>query len=378
MEPRAIIESPVVAAMLTCLVCMCSCAKKEPFEKPPIPVKVQAVEASLPETALRYSASLVPREQVDLAFKVGGYVQDILKLPGADGVVRDVQKGDKISKGTVLAALRESDYQVRLNQARSALEESRASLAQAVREFERAERLLQADVMAKNDYDRAKEKLDLAKARVSGAESQVEEAKIQLQDAVIKSPLDCLVVSRLLERGSLVGPGTKAFVLADLSSVKAVFGVPDYVLKLVKPGDNLTTTVEALHNREFGGVVTAISPSADPRSRVFEVEITIANDDLQLRDGMIAAVSLSGKRAEATVPVVPLQSVVRPPGDPQGFMVYVLEETDARPIARGRKVKIGSVHGNKVVVTEGLAVGERIITRGATVVYDNAIVTIIP
>jgi RND family efflux transporter MFP subunit len=377
MERRAVIHPSGVVLIMACLMGLSACGDKEPFEKPPVPVKVQPVEASLPETALKFSATLVPREQVDLAFKVGGYVHEILKLTGTDGVVRDVQKGDKIGKGTVLATLRESDYQVRLNQAKSALEEARASLAQAVREFERAERLLQADVMAKNDYDRAKEKLDLAKARLSGAESQVEEAKIQLQDTVIRSPLDCLVVSRLVERGSLVGPGAKGFVLADLSSVKAVFGVPDYVLKLVKRGDNLTTVVEALHNREFSGVVTAISPSADPRSRVFEVEITIANEDLQLRDGMIATVSLSGKRAEAIVPVVPLQSVVRPPGDSEGFMVYVLEETDGRKVARGRKVKIGSVHGNKVVITEGVEVGERVITRGATIVYDNAVVTII-
>lgn len=375
---RFVFRYAVTIGLIAAFWAVAGCSKKESFEKPPIPVKVQTVADALPEGGLKYSATLVPREQVDLAFKVGGYVEDILKLPGPDGTFRDVQKGDRVEKSTILARIRETDYQARLNQANSSLEEARASLAQAILEFERYEKLFQADALSKNEYDKFKQKLDVTRARVAGAESQVEQAKINLQDTVLRSPLDALMVNRLVERGTLVAPGTRAFVLQNLSSVKAVFGVPDYVLKKVKPGDSLAVTVEALQNKEFRGTITSVSPSADPRSRVFAVEITVSNPDLELKDGMIATVKLVGTGRDEVLPVIPVHAVVRPPSDPQGYMVFVLEKRDSAYIARGRQVTIGKVFGNKVVIAHGLTTGEQIITTGATTVSDGSLVKVIP
>jgi RND family efflux transporter MFP subunit len=358
-----------IPVSLTCALMLLfafGCGQKPPFEKPPIPIKVEAVQSAIPETGLRYSASLVPREQVEIAFKVGGYVQDILQLEGTDMALRDVQKGDQVTRGQVLAGLRDTDYHAKLNHAKSALEEARASLNQAMREFERADRLFQEGALAKSEHDKAREKLEVTRARVSGGESQVQEAEIQLQDTLIKAPLDAVVVARFVERGTLVAPGTKAF------------GVPDYLLTLVKPGDVITLNVEALQNREFRGIVTAVSPSADPRSRVFEVEVTIANPDGNLKDGMIATVQLSSGVLSEAGPVVPLNAVVRPPGDSQGYMVYVVESREGKQVAHGRRVEIGKVFGNKVAIAKGLNLGEPIITKGATIVFDGAVVTIIP
>jgi RND family efflux transporter MFP subunit len=231
--------------------------------------------------------------------------------------------------------------------------------------------------MAKNDFDKAKEKLDSIKARVSGAESQVEEAQIQLQDTSLRSPMDGVVVARYLERGSLVAPGTRAFTLADLTSVKAVFGVPDYLLKEIKQGASLPIVVEALNNLTAQGIVTAISPSADQRSRVFEVELTIPNPGIQLKDGMIATVRLTSATSESKVPLAPINSVARLPGVAGGHMVYVVETVGGKKFARGRAVKIGTIYENKVAVLEGLAVGELIITLGATIVHDGSEVKVI-
>jgi RND family efflux transporter MFP subunit len=157
-----------------------------------------------------------------------------------------------------------------------------------------------------------------------------------------------------------------------------VFGVPDYILKEIKPGDSLGITVEALRNEEFPGTVTAVSPSADPKGRVFEVEITVPNPGMVLKDGMIAAVRVASIVKEAHGAVAPLHAVVRPPGDSQGFMVFLVREQDGKCYAQGRKVSIGKVFGNKVAITDGLVAGERIVTTGATLVHEGATVQIIP
>ena len=95
--------------------------------------------------------------------------------------------------------------------------------------------------------DGAKAQLDNAEAMLGGAKAMVAEANLALKDSVLTSPSPGVVIKRLVEVGSLVGPGTPAFVLADLSTLKAVFGAPDVLLSKLKLGMPLTLTTEALH-----------------------------------------------------------------------------------------------------------------------------------
>jgi multidrug efflux pump subunit AcrA (membrane-fusion protein) len=82
-------------------------AQHEPA-KPPVPVSVRTVERSTAAGGVRYSADIKPARQVDLAFRVSGYIQELLQVPGPDGRQRDVQEGDRVTKGTRLAQVRDS------------------------------------------------------------------------------------------------------------------------------------------------------------------------------------------------------------------------------------------------------------------------------
>jgi len=78
-------------------------SKSKPVERVLVPVKVAAVELNSAERGERYSATIIPRTEVELAFKVGGYVDALQQVRGIDGKMRDVQEGDRISVGAVLA-----------------------------------------------------------------------------------------------------------------------------------------------------------------------------------------------------------------------------------------------------------------------------------
>lgn len=364
-------------------------SKTKPPKSAPVPVRVQAVEGAGEASGLRYSANINPREQVELAFKVGGYVHEIVAVPGPDNVKRELRAGDHVTRGMVLARLDPQDHTARAKQARAAMEEAKASLVQAQKNFERSQALVVGGYLAKSEFDLSQERLGVARAKLDGARAQLEQANIQLADSQLKSPLDGVVASRSVEHGTLVSSGTKAFVLVDLSSVKAVFGVPDTMQGRIKPGAPLFVVVDALGGREFAGKVTAVSPSADPKSRVFDIELTIPNPDALLKDGMIATVRLEGVGGlDATAPQapdaalalasVPLQSVVRPPSDPNGYMVYVAVEEGGQTVARGRRVELGDVTGRNVLVRGGVKPGERVITNGATLINDGAAITIVP
>lgn len=382
---KLVIGAAALVAVLLLAATTFSKSKAQPAA--PVPVRVVAVEGAAGASGLRYSANITPREQVELAFKVGGYVREIVSIPGPDGVPRELRAGDRVTRGMVLARLDDQDHAARAHQARAAMEEARASVVQAQKDFERSQNLVQGGYLARSEFDRSQERHNVARAKLDGARAQYEQASIQLADSQLKSPLDGVVASRGVERGTLVAGGTKAFVLVDLSSVKAVFGVPDSQLVNVKPGAPLPVFVDALGGREFVGKVTAVSPSADPKSRVFDVEVTIPNPDSVLKDGMIATVHMEGEaqaavqavgQAAAEVASIPLQSVVRPPNDPKGYMVYVVLEKDGKSYAQARGITLGNVAGRSVAVLKGLRAGERVITAGASLVYDGALVTIVP
>src|SRR6476620_5852767 len=83
------------------------------IEKPPLPVKIAEVVLYTADSGARYSATIIPRTQGELAFKVDGYVDALQKVRGVDGKIRDLQEGDRIAAGAVLARVRQSDYEVK-------------------------------------------------------------------------------------------------------------------------------------------------------------------------------------------------------------------------------------------------------------------------
>ena len=100
------------------------CGHKEASKRLPVPVKITTVEEYKGSNEIRYSANIQPRQEVTLAFNLGGYVEKLFQVRDPDGHMRDVQEGDRVKRGTVLAQIRKSDYQAKLQQAQGAMAEA--------------------------------------------------------------------------------------------------------------------------------------------------------------------------------------------------------------------------------------------------------------
>jgi RND family efflux transporter MFP subunit len=410
-----------------------ACQSKK-AEKPAVPVKVAAVALNSVGNGSRYSATIIPRTEVELAFKVGGYVDALQQVRGIDGRMRDVQEGDRISTGAVMARVRQSDYQVKVRQAesqaneatsgidaskaqyqetlsgiassKSQLAEAEASYVRAKLDYDRAQNLFASQSMTKANYDAAKAQYDVTIAKVETARSQiqmiqakadsakanidvvqaksrgaqavVQETRIPLQDTALRSPLNGIVLQKSIEKGTLVAAGTKGFTVADTSSVKAVFGVADIVVPEMKLGRTLPIESETMPGKEFRGQITSVFPAADQKSRAFNVEVTIQNPEFLLRPNMIVSLKVETNQTASAQLVVSLDAVMKAKNNPNGYQVFVLEAQGERQIARLRDVKLGQSYGNTVAVTEGLKDGERVITTGTTMVNDGDQVKVIP
>jgi multidrug efflux system membrane fusion protein len=373
------------AATLACVALGCSHPEPAP-ERRPIPVKVRTVEKPPGAGLARFSGDLEPAVRVDMAFRVGGYVEAVGDATDAGGKHRAIDKGDFVKKGTVLARIRAADYEQKLATAKAAVNEAKAQAKLAEVELERSKRLFASNSITKAELDAQTARTETAQANVDGAVAQAGQASIALDDTVLRAPMDGVVLSRSIEVGTLVAPGQPAVSVADMRTVKAVFGVPQALVEKLQVGSPLQVFVGAEGEGDGKGgpekmldaKVTRIAPSADTNGRVFSVEASLPNDASALRPGSVVSVHVPEATLAAATIAVPLSAIVRSPDKPRGFSVFVLDGAGERAPAHLRDVKLGEVLGNSVTVTDGLALGQRVVTVGATLLRDGSEAVVIP
>src|SRR5439155_21865854 len=134
----------------------------------------------------------------------------------------------------------------------------------------------------KPNYDQFQAAVAATHAAMDDATAALRQTELLLGDADLKAPFSGYVLIRNIELGSLVSPSTSAFAIADIDRVKVTFGAPDYVLGRVHLGQELTIQTET-ESAPFKGQVTSISPAADPRSRIFAVEVTVRNRERHMK-----------------------------------------------------------------------------------------------
>jgi RND family efflux transporter MFP subunit len=385
----------VIAAFLTN---GCAGPEANADARSPKAVRLVAVESSTGADSTAYSAVIAPNSQVDLAFRVSGYVVDIHRTKGADGRTRAVEPGATVARGQTLARVRATDYQAVVDKARGARDESsagvtaaeagfaeaRAGLTQAESDFERISVLWQQESITKPAYDGSKARLDAARAKVDAASAavaaakqratataaQLQEAEIALGDTELHAPFDAILLERRIDVGTLVAPGTPAFTVADLRLAKARFNVPDTALHLFRAGQLLPLMVDAFASERFEGHVLSVAPAADPKARSFEVVVAIDNPTQKLRSGMIASIRVAGETAERQQLRIPIDALVHDPVREQ-YLVYALEQQDGRTVAKAIYIRPGPLVGNQVSVVEGLTPGQRIVGSGANLLRQG-------
>jgi RND family efflux transporter MFP subunit len=375
---RSVSGAIVLAAMAIFPACQ---EVKGQTEPPATPVRVQAVAPAPVPPSLRYSATIEADRIVNIAFQSSGYVDSIMQRRGADGRWRPLQPGDRIDAGAVLARVREADYRGRLDQASSSVREVEAAHAKARLDLDRARALFATASLTKPELDAATAAFDAREAQLAAARAQASIAATALQDTAIVAPFSGVVVTRQIEVGALVNPGLVAFVIARVTPVKAIVGVPDLHVGRLAPGRALQVRSEAAPDAAFAGVILAIAPSANDQNRLFNVEISLPNTDGALRPGMVASVEIPATSAESTAPSgasVPLAAVVRSGVGSSNYGVFVVEGEGVRRTAKAREVELGEVRGNSVVVTRGLRTGETIVVSGPGLLADGDRIRIIP
>ena len=366
----------------------------------PKAIRMVAVQLASDPAPTKYSAIIAPNAQVDLAFRVPGYVVQLHETKGADGRVRPLEPGDSITAGMVLARLRRPDYEAVADKARGArdeadagihvaeaqIAEAQAGLERAELDFERVSTLWEEESVTKPAYDGSKAARDIARAKLVAARSaltaareravsasgQLQEAEIALSDTELRAPFSGILLERHVDLGAFVVAGSSAFTLADLRLVKGLFNVPDSTLHNFRQGQALDLTVDAFPGDTFHGRVVSVAAAADARVRSFQIEVSVVNPGLKLRSGMIASVQVEETDGDRQVQI-PVDALIHDPIRDL-YLVYGAEQRSGRTYAKAIPVQPGPLSGSSVRIVRGLNPGQRIIVDGANLLRPGDLV----
>jgi len=391
---RLLISSVIIAAVAGC--------QKQPKEMGPVPVMVNVLTPEEIKVSTRFSGSVEPLQTTDLAFKLNGTVQTLYRPPGLN---RDVQVGDTLSKGTVIAELDEGDLrraktsaEARVAQLAARVATARDNLEIAKRNYERYEH--SAGAVSQEARDNADARRITASGELETAEHALADAKVQLDQAnddylnrQLIVPFDHATVSeKQIEVGERKAAHEVAFKLIDISTVYINFGVPDTMIgkpaldtaavQRVFLGQKLPITADAFEGRTLIGTVTKIAPEADPKTRTFLCQLTLTNEEvtpgqLLLRPGMIVTVRV-GAPLDHKVMLLPM-AAIHQGANPDDLIVYEQTAESGHDVVRAKKVALGGVYNNEVeVLPAGSDVheGSRIVVTTAERLTDGIAVRV--
>jgi RND family efflux transporter MFP subunit len=361
------------------------CTPQADVAPPPVAVRVEIIARATRGAESRYTGTIRPKAQSNLAFRVAGVVDSIAAVasPGAatgKGQVepRALQPGDRVVRGMLLAKLRGADYQQRVSETEAMGGETAVSYKKAEVDHERAKKLYAQGAIARADYEGTKARRDGLRGALNASAARTNQTRLLLRETALRSPIDGIVLERQVDAGAVVTAGTPAFVVADVSAVRVVFGVPDNVQSTLASGTSVAVSSDAMPNRVFSATVEKVGAEVDPKTRMFDIEATLDNGEGLFKVGMVTTVRLV-ERARAPEPplIIPLGAVVRRDSDRDGFTVYVANAAAGATTVHARGVHLGELLGNSVIVARGLAVGDRIVVQGSTLVSDGATVNIV-
>jgi RND family efflux transporter MFP subunit len=328
------------------------------------PVKVYGVERARITEQITYTGTLEAWNKINITPETGGKI-----------AVIHVQEGDRVAQGQLLAELETDTIGLQLKQAEAAVAVAAASHADALRNKERMDRLLQENAVSEQQHEKVQLAYDAAAAQLEQARAGLNLAKHALDVSIMRAPFAGVIASKNAEVGDVINPMMGGFgaggaggvlTLMDYARIKIAVAVSSEDIGRIHKGQAAVLRVPSLPGREFRGVVRVVNLTADPLSKKFGVEGVVDNPDALLRPGTFGNLVLEVQSHENAL-VVPQSAVL------ENSYVFV---TDGGKAVK-RTVALGIQNSTMIEVLEGLAEGDRVIVEGNYGLEDGAPVQIL-
>jgi len=277
--------------------------------------------------------------------------EEVMLMPEVAGKLIQInfKEGTNVSKGSLLAKISDVDLQAQLSKLNLQLKLAR----------ERETRL-KSMIEIKGV---SQEEFDSATNLVNTINADIEFIKAQIAKTEIRAPFDGQIGLRQVSEGSFVNSSTVIASIQQTKLLKIDFTVPEKYADIVVPGNIVKFTVDNI-NQTFTAKVDAIEPKIDEQTRNITIRAIYNNNGGKIYPGAFARIELSANKKQEAI-LIPTEAIIP---ELKGKKVFVNRSGKAIPV----KVKTGLRNDARIEITEGLVVGDTVITTGIMTLKPEA------
>jgi len=306
-------------------------AESKEDEELPVPVEVAEVTAGTISSYISATANLVAEDQVKVLSEAEGRIERL-----------DVEEGDRVKKGQVLAVLVQDEARIAKSKVELKAANTDAALERARNSFEQG--LISSEAFDKLIMD---QKL---------ARQEVAEAEWQLAKTVIRAPFTGRITERFITLGQHLHPGDELFTVADYDPLVARIYLPERDVIELEEGREVRITPAAETQLSFIGRIRQIAPVVDTATGTVKVTVEAVQPPSGVRPGAFVSIDIVRER-HATALLLPRESVIR---ELRTAHVFITEEDKAIKKA----VTLGIEEGDNVEVLTGVDEGDAVVIAG--------------
>ncbi|MFC1530493.1 efflux RND transporter periplasmic adaptor subunit [Gemmatimonadota bacterium] len=300
-------------------------------------------------STVRVTGSVEALYDVTVSCEEGGVVEAFL-----------VRKGSRVTRGQPIARI-DSDMLA------AQLDEARAGARLAQEQWERQKRLWEdQEIGTELAYIQARETAAMRAATVRTMETRLEKK-------TIRSPVDGTFEDYWYEQGEFAVPGSPFARIVSIDEVKVVGGVAERFAGDIVEGTPVEIAIDNCPDASCTTDISYVGDTVNPDSRTFAVEVILPNPDRIMKPGMIANMLILTERIEDAI-IVPQEAVVR---SEDGYQVFVVVTEEGRDVSRVRDVILGPAGDDRIVIAEGLAPGDRVVTIGQLKLGNGDLVSVV-
>ena len=309
---------------------------------------------------IRFSGTLQPIWQADVAAKVDGRIERVL-----------VQEGQAVAAGDDLVVLEQRDMSAAYLAAEGVYVDAQTNLEKTSLDLERYEKLLLDGAVSQESVDNLRFARANAEAKLDAAKGALDAAQSKLGGTTVSTPRAGIIQKRYYQEGYYAKVGTALFNIADISTLLAKIDVPEGYIASVALGGTVDFMIPSMagDDKSARGTITRVAPVADSASRTFEAEVSIDNRDGRLKGGVYADAVITTKAKENML-TVPFSAIVM--RDDQRTVYVVEDETAVR-----RVVTTGYIGDDLVEILGGVTENDLVIAGGQNKLREGSKVKVV-
>ncbi|MCD8317641.1 MAG: efflux RND transporter periplasmic adaptor subunit, partial [Paraprevotella sp.] len=334
-----------------------------PKESSPVQFETTEVAPDTLRSSVTATGTIEPVTEVEVGTQVSGIISKIY-----------VDYNSVVKKGEVIAELDKTTLNSELNSAKANLASAKSELDYQQTNYNRYKKLQEKGLISSNDYETAYLNYRKALETYNTNKESVKKAETNLEYATITSPIDGIVLSREVEEGQTVAASFETptlFTIAkDLTDMRVIANIDEADIGNVREGQNVTFTVDAYPNDTFLGQVTQVRLEATGTDNVitYEVVISAPNNDLKLKPGLTANVSVNTLERTGVLSVKAKALRFLPTKETVGKS-YKIVDTNGKNklwtlegnVLTAHSVKIGDTDGVRTEILGGISKGTKVI-----------------